>query len=203
MTTTILLIRHGQTEPNVTGLYMGWSDDDLNETGYSQARRLSSSLATLPISSIYASRLRRTYTTATILAEPHKIKPKTSEDFIEIRLGDWQGLSMDVVRQRWPELWQQSRIDPSDITLPNGESFQQVTERAIRGFETVAEANMGKHTAIVTHEIIVKVLIAHVLRATNSIYRRMEIENTSLSMVRIDDGKARLVTLNNMSHLEG
>lgn len=201
MTTTVLLVRHGQANSNVTGYYMGWSNEDLSETGYTQVRSLSSRLASLPIASVYSSPLQRTCTTATILAEPHDLEVETLDDLIEIRLGDWQGLHIDEVGQRWPELWQQSRIDPSEITMPNGESFQQVTERAIRGFDKIVAANHGKQVIIVSHEIVVKVLVAHALGVSNSIYRRFEINNASLSAIRVIDGKARLATLNDTSHL--
>ena len=201
MTTTVLLVRHGQTRSNVTGFYMGWSDEDIGEVGYTQAHRLSSRLASLPIASVYSSPLQRTCTTAEILAKPHDLEVQFSEDLIEIRLGDWQGLHMDEIKQIWPEIWQQSRIDPSDITLPNGESFRQVTERAVQMFDKIVAANQGKQAVIVTHEIGVKVIVAHVLGATNSIYRRFEVNNASLSMVRIINGKAQLTVLNDTSHL--
>ena len=202
VTTTILLVRHGQTNANAGGFYMGWSDEDLNELGYTQARRLSVRLASLPIASIYTSPLRRAYTTAAILAKPHKLELKVLDDLIEIQLGDWQGLHMDEIKRRWPELWQQSRTDPSELTLPNGESYRQVTERAVRAFETVVGANQGKQAAIVTHEVIVKVLIAHVLGMSNSVYRRLVVDNASLSLIRINNNP-QLVKLNDTSHLEG
>lgn len=201
MTTTVLLVRHGQANSNVTGYYMGWSNEDLSEIGYTQVRSLASRLASLPIASVYSSPLQRTCTTATILAKPHGLEVETSDDIIEIQIGDWQGLHIDEVGQRWPELWKQSRIDPSEITMPNGESFQQVTERAIRGFDKIVAANHGKQVIIVSHEIVVKVLVAHALGVSNSIYRRFEINNASLSAIRVIDGKTRLATLNDTSHL--
>ncbi len=201
MTTTVLLVRHGQTSSNITGFYMGWSDENLNEVGYTQARSLSSRLASLPITSVYTSPLRRAYTTAAILAEPHKLELKFSDDLTEIRLGDWQGLHMDEIKRRWPELWQQSRIDPSELTMPNGESFGQVTERAVRAFEMIVEANQGKLVAIVTHDVIIRVLAAYILGVSNSIYRRFEINNTSLSVIGVANNNSRLITLNDTSHL--
>ena len=201
MTTTVLLVRHGQTRSNVTGFYMGWSDEDISEVGYTQAHSLSSRLASLPITSVYSSPLQRTCTTAEILTKPHDLKVQFSEDLIEIQLGDWQGLHMDEIKQRWPEIWQQSRIDPSDITLPNGESYRQVTERAVQMFDKIVAANQGKQAVIVTHEIAVKVIVAHVLGVSNSIYRRFEVNNASLSVVRIINGKAQLTALNDTSHL--
>lgn len=201
MTTTVLLVRHGQANSNVTGFYMGWSSEDLSEIGYTQARSLSSRLASLPITSVYSSPLQRTCTTAMILAKPHGLEVETSDDLIEIRLGDWQGLHVDEIKQGWPELWQQSRTDPSELTMPNGESFQQVTERAVRIFEKVVAANHGKQVIIVSHEIVVKVLVAYALGVSNSIYRRFEINNASLSVIRVINGNARLITLNDTSHL--
>ena len=203
MTTTVILVRHGQTSSNVTGFYMGWSDEDLDEIGYTQACRLSSRLARLPIASVYTSPLRRAYATAAILAEPHELGLKVLDDLTEIRLGDWQGLHTDEIKRRWPELWQQSRIDPSELTMPNGESFRQVTERAVRAFETVVGANRGKQAVIVTHDVVIRVLVAHALGVSNSIYRRFEINNASLSVIRVVNSNSQLIRLNDTSHLEG
>ncbi len=203
MTTTVFLVRHGQTDSNVTGFYMGWSDEDLNDVGYTQARSLCSRLASLPIASVYASPLRRAQATAAILAEPHRLEPNVLDDLIEIRLGDWQGLHMDEIKRRWPELWRQWRIDPSEVTMPNGESLREVTERAIRAFDSVVGANRGKQAVLVTHDVTVKVLVAHVLGASNSIYRRFEISNASLSVVRVFNSSSQLATLNDTSHVQG
>ena len=202
MVTTVLLVRHGQTESNVNGFFMGWSNEDLNKIGYTQARRLSSRLACLPITSFYTSPLKRAYNTATIIAAPHKLELKVLDDLIEIQQGDWQGLHIDEIRQRWPELWQQSRIDPSEVTLPNGESFQQVTERAARAFDMIVADNQDKHVVIATHDVVIRVIVAHALGTSNSIYRRLEINNASLSIIRVTDSKTRLITLNDTSHLE-
>ena len=201
MTTTVFLVRHGQTKSNVTGFYMGWANEDLDDAGYRQVNSLAYRLAKQPIDSIYSSPLRRTDTTAQIIAKPHGLKVGTSEKLIEIRFGDWEGLHMDEISQRWPELWQQWRTDPSQLTPPNGESFQQVSKRTVRFFDQIASANQGKSAVIVTHEIVVKSVVTHILGAPASIYRRFDINNASLSMVRIIDGKARLAILNDTSHL--
>jgi len=201
MNTDILLVRHGQTKSNITDFYMGWSEEDLNQVGYNQAYCLSTRLSTLPIASVNSSPLRRTRNTAVILAKPHRLEPRTFNDLIEIQLGGWQGLHIDEIKQRWPELWRQSRTDPSEIIMPDGESFNEVTQRAIRALGTIIEANRGKQALIVTHDIVIKVLVAHVLGVSNSIYRKFEINNASLTKIRVIDDSPSLITLNDISHL--
>ena len=202
MATTVLLVRHGQTNSNITGYYMGNSDEGLDETGYAQAHSLSSRLAKLPIVSVYSSPLRRAYNTALIIAKPHHLDVTISDDLIEIQLGDWGGLHTDEIRRRWPDLWQQLRTNPSELTFPNGESFKQLTERSVRVFDQVASANQGKPAVMVTHDAIIRALAAYALGVPNSIYRRVKIENASLSVIQVNDGKLRLVTLNDTAHFE-
>ena len=203
MTTTVYLVRHGQITSNATGFYSGWSDEDLSDLGYMQASRLASRMAGLAIGSVYTSPLRRAYSTAKILAEPHSLEVKALDDFIEIQLGDWQGQHEDEIRKRWPELWKESQTDPSEISIPNGESFRQVAVRAVGAFEKVLAASRGGQTVIVTHDVVIRTLVAHVLGVPNSIYRRLEIGNASLSVVRVTDVNSQLVALNDTSHLEG
>jgi broad specificity phosphatase PhoE len=181
---------------------MGWSEEDLDEVGYDQARKLSARLAGLSIASIYTSPLKRAYTTASLIAEPHRLKVKPLDDLIEIKLGDWQGLHESEIERRWQELWRQSQIDPSGLTMPNGESFGQVAERAVRAFEMAVAANQGKQTVMVTHDIVVRILAAYVMGVPYSIYRRIKANNASLSVAWVNEGAKRLATLNDTSHFE-
>ena len=183
-------------------MYTGRSDEELNDSGRAQARRLSSRLASFPIARVYTSPIRRTHTTASIIAEPHSVEPETMQGLIELDLGEWQGLNATQIATRWPDTWHRSRTDPSDLAIPGGETFPQVTRRAVRAFDVAVEANPGKSVVLVTHEIVVKLIAAHALGATNSIYRRFQVTNASLTIIRVADGTCRLVTLNDTSHLE-
>lgn len=118
MTTTVLLVRHGQTDSNITGFYMGRSGEDLAEEGYTQARRLSFRLASLPITSVYTSPLRRAYATAVILAEPHSLEPRVMDDLIEIQLGDWEGLHIDEIKLGWPEFGSSGEMTHQGLPYP-------------------------------------------------------------------------------------
>lgn len=185
MTTTVLLVRHGQTRSNVIGDYMGESGEDLTDVGYTQAHSLSSRLASLPIASVYSGSAWRTYATATILAKPHGLKVEVSDELGEIR--------------QWAELLYQLKTGSSE---PDDESLKQLTERVLRIFNKIVAANRGRQVLIVTHEHAVKVIVVHALGVPNSSYHRFKIDNGSLTTVQVTNGNLRLITLNDTSHLE-
>jgi len=202
MVTTITLTRHGQTNSNITGYYMGRSDEDLSDEGYNQVHRLSSKLMSVPIDSIYTSPLKRTYSTAAFLAKPHNLKPQVVDELTEIDFGDWQGLHKDEIEQRWPKLWQQWRTDPLEVTIPNGENLGDMTKRALRAFRSIVEADNGMQSIIVAHEAIIKAIAIHILAVSGNIYRKFEIYYTSRSIVHIYNSHSVIIKLNDTSHLE-
>ena len=203
MPTDILLVRHGQTQSNFTGYYMGWSDEDLNETGAAQAQCLSARLSDLQIASIYSSPLQRAYSTAKIIDKPHGLEVKLLQDLTEINFGDWQGLHVTEIKQRWPELWQEWHVDPSQVAVPGGENFSQIAERVSRALRIVIADNLNARSIIVAHEIVIKIVIMQVLGASFSVYRHFEIGNASLSRIQVYNDWLRLITVNDKSHLEG
>lgn len=202
MTTTIYVIRHGQTESNIAGFNMGRSDEGLNEAGKEHVRRLSYRMADFPIVSIYTSPLRRAHSTAVALAEPHMLEPVAINDLTEIDMGEWQGLHVNEIKRRWPELLQQWRTDPSEVTIPGGESLREVARRAISALNVIEENSRGKQAVIVTHEVVVKVIVTHVLETSNSKYHNFKVSNSSLTVIEFVDSKPRLIRLNDTSHLE-
>jgi len=202
LTTEILLVRHGQTESNRTGFYMGRLAEDLNACGLAQAQSLSSRLAGTKIETAYASPLKRTLHTAQIIAGPHKIEIVTLEGLIEIDQGELQGLHRSETEKKWPHLCQQLRTDPSQAAFPGGESFSQVAARTEAAFELIIGLNPEKRVLLVAHEINVKIIIMHALGLPYSLYRRFEIHNASLNRLQALNGIFKLVTLNDISHLE-
>ena len=164
--------------------------------------RLSSRLAGLPITSIYTSPLLRASATARILAESHGIKPTVLDDLTEIHNGEWQGLHKDEINRKCPEVWDMWRKNPAAVTIPGGENLVDVTDRAVRAFTNVVNTQQEKRCLIVTHEVIIKVLIAHVLQASNNIYRRFRINNASLSIIEAVNNSSLVTGINDVSHLE-
>jgi len=198
----IFLIRHGQTDSNITGFYMGQADEDLNETGYQQAQLISSRLHGENINTIYSSPLLRAYNTATAIGAPHEIKPTILPELTEINVGDWQEMHEDEISHKWPDLWHIWRTQPWVVRFPNGESFNDVTERVMPVFQKIAAENINDHFMIVAHEVVFKLIIANILHVSSEIYQSFEISNASVSILDYGNNGLRLNVLNDTSHLD-
>ena len=201
MKTTLLVVRHGQTLSNVTGRYMGWIDEDLSEKGVWQAERLSRRLGQRSIAAVYSSPLKRAFRTAEIIALPHSLPVHSLEELGEIRIGVWEGMFAPQIAEKFPELWHAWRSDPSGVQMPGGESLAQVQDRVIAAFNYITEANHGEQVLVVTHDVIVRLLVAYCLNVSAAIYRRLEVANASLTIIQATDSQCRLRLLNDTGHL--
>lgn len=104
MATTIVLVRHGETDWNLERRWQGHSDRPLNETGRAQARELAEALADEPFDAVYSSDLMRAHETARIVAERMGLDVTAVPDLRETRFGSWEGLSDEEVAHRFPGL---------------------------------------------------------------------------------------------------
>ena len=203
MNTTLLVVRHAQTQSNITGRYMGWIDEDLSEEGVWQAEQLSQRLSHWAITAVYSSPLKRAFRTAEIIASLHSLSVQRLDELGEIRLGAWEGMFADEIEANFLNLWRAWKRDPSDIQMPGGESLAQVRQRAIAAFKNITQVNQGQQVLMVTHDVIVRLLVAYCLDVSTSIYRRLEVANASLTVIQVINDKCRLRLLNDTGHLEG
>ena len=121
--TTIMLIRHGETDWNVEEIFRGGIDIELNETGIKQAQLLAKYLADVPITATYSSPLRRALKTADIIVSYHSVSIEIAPELTDFDYGERQGLSHGVVKERYKELHNEWLRSPHLVRMPNGESL--------------------------------------------------------------------------------
>lgn len=149
--TTILLARHGETEWNRDGIWQGWADPPLNETGRAQARELAEQLRDVPFDAVYSSDLQRARETAEIAAAPHGVPVVTDPGLREIDIGSWSGLTRAEIEERFP-----------DGERPGGETREQHASRVLEAVERIARENPGRRILLVTHGGTMRALHGHV-----------------------------------------
>ncbi|HEY6960847.1 MAG TPA: histidine phosphatase family protein [Gaiellaceae bacterium] len=138
--TTLLLVRHGETDWNREGRWQGWADPPLNPTGREQARTLAEELRETPFDAVYSSDLRRARETAEIVAEPHGVPVVVDPGLREIDVGSWSGLTREEIRERYP-----------DGVRPDGETHAEHATRTLEAVERIARAHPGGRILLVAH----------------------------------------------------
>ena len=203
MTTTILLIRHGQTDWNVAGRWQGHTDVPLNETGRSQARLLVERLRDWPITAIYSSDARRASETAAILGRALEMEPATDHRWRERHAGLFQGLTRDDILEQYPDAWR--KLQQGIVEPPEGESYAALRRRAEAAFAALREQHPREMVAVVSHGGLLRALIAHVLGLPADADPAIALRgNTGLSIIEVpEEGRALLTRLNDTAHLEG
>jgi len=160
--TQIILVRHGETEWNVTEVFRGRIDIGLNETGMKQAELLAEYLRGLRIDAVYSSPLKRALTTAEKIAGCHRLEVVVTPGLIDLDFGEWQGLPRQEARGRYKELYAQWLSHPERVRMPAGESLDDVRKRAMGVVDEVIAKYEGS-VVLVSHRVVNKVLICALL----------------------------------------
>lgn len=161
----ILLARHGETPWNAEGRYQGQEDIPLSPVGERQAAALGERLHDVRIDRAVASPLARARRTAELaLGEARAAMLVIDAGLMEIAHGAWEGLLDSEIRARDPERLQAWREAPGSVQMPDGESLQQVFDRAWPALARAAEGLEADDTLLfVAHDAVNRVLLRRIL----------------------------------------
>jgi len=156
--TALILCRHGRTTWNDEGRYQGQTDVPLNPVGWQQARFLAQTLRSESIGAIYSSDLSRAADTAAEIARFHALPVHRDPRLREIHQGRWEGLTVAQIRERDAELHSRWEADPLAVTLPGGESIDDVRRRALAAMCDIIRWHSGSLICLVTHKVVLTIM---------------------------------------------
>lgn len=160
--TSLILIRHGETDWNRARRIQGSTDIPLNDTGRAQAAaRARQLLETLPSGApvrIASSDLSRARETAEIIATALGIAaPRTYRDLRERNYGEAEGVSIEEFAERWGT-WH-------DADVPGAEARAALRVRALRGLAAAvddsATSDPDTHVLVVAHGALIREVLGH------------------------------------------
>jgi broad specificity phosphatase PhoE len=198
--TTIMLIRHGETDWNVEEVFRGRADIELNEAGVKQAQLLARFLEGVPMEAVYSSPLKRALRTAEIVAAPHGLDVIATQELVDFHFGAWQGMSHDAVRDEFKALYYEWLKNPHRVRILGGETLDEVKRRAGRLINEVIATNAGT-VALVSHRVIHKVIICSLLGLDNSHFWDIELDTCGVTTFVHVDGRFILKKHNDTSFL--
>jgi 2,3-bisphosphoglycerate-dependent phosphoglycerate mutase len=147
--TTIVLVRHGETDWNRENRFQGHADPPLNDLGRVQARQLASELRDEAFAAAYTSPLRRAHETAEILASELGLEPVSGAALMEVDVGSWSGLTRDEVESRFPAGY--ARWLEYGHGWDDGESYDELGQRVVPGLLDIGRRHPDEHVLAVTH----------------------------------------------------
>jgi 2,3-bisphosphoglycerate-dependent phosphoglycerate mutase len=153
---TLILLRHGQSQWNLENRFTGWTDVPLTDAGRQDATLAGKALRDLPVDVVFTSRLKRAFDTWLAVREGRGTDvARVVEDSAlnERHYGDLQGLNKaETVAKHGEEQVRQWRRSYA-VRPPNGESMEDC-ERRVWPFFTqyvLPELTAGRSVLIVAH----------------------------------------------------
>jgi len=200
--TRIILVRHGETEWNRVERFRGRADVPLNETGLTQAKRTAQRVAAQwsPVA-IYSSPLTRAVKTAEAVAWHFDLRVEVNSGLIDIDYGEWQGLTPDEVRERWPKIVDAWYNAPHTAQIPNGETLDDLRVRAMSTVNEMAKRHKGQTIVLVGHTVINRIILLGVLGLGNENFWRIRQDTCAINVFELNGGIFTIVTVNDTCHL--
>ena len=216
--TTLALVRHGESVWVAEGRFQGQGDPPLSDVGRRQAAAVGARLAapsampSLPVPdhpplAIWHSPLQRAAQTAQAIHEARDADAplRPLDSLIELGQGEWEGLTHDEVRARWPEELAAWRDDPLNNHAPAGESLRdgarrvgKVREAILADVDTAIEPAW---TMVVAHDGVLRLLMLDLLGIAIEHFWSFPLTLASVSVFELGGGVVRLRAHNLDAHV--
>ena len=200
---TLLLIRHGRTDANASGILAGRTPGVvLDEVGRDTTKALSLRLKQVKVAQVVVSPLERTQETASLLFDV-EIPSALDDRLIECDYGTWQGLKLSELETN--ELWPIVQQRPDEMIFPEGESMNDMAARASTAMrewdaKLVAEHGSDVVWAAVSHGDIIKAICADAMGLPLRKFQTIMIDPASVSVVHYSQEGSAVGKLNDKTN---
>jgi probable phosphomutase (TIGR03848 family) len=187
--TTVLLVRHGRTTANASGVLAGWTPGvDLDDAGREQAAALAARMAPVPLATVVSSPLPRCRSTALALLGGGGNEIVEDDRLGECHYGDWTGRELKTLAK--DPLWKVVQQHPSAAVFPGdgGESLRGMQLRAVdavRDWDARVAATAGEEAlwVAVSHGDVIKAVVADALGMHLDAFQRLVVDPCSVTAI--------------------
>lgn len=204
MSTRIFLVRHGETQWNLTHRFQGRIDVPLNQEGKNQARALALTLKDEPLLAIHSSPLVRAVETARFIKEFHPSTPLFEEEGLtEMDLGEFDGMEAAYWSAHYQDFINAWRSSPGRLKMPGGESLQEVQIRAIDTLKRITRLYPSGSTLLLcSHNFVNRALLCQALGFSLDRFRDVQQDTATLNILCMQGQQLSAELVNDLSHLK-
>jgi probable phosphomutase (TIGR03848 family) len=201
--TTLLLLRHGRTAANASGVLAGWTPGVvLDEVGTAQASAVAQRLLPVPLAAVVTSPLERCQqTAAAVLSTRNGAAPIVDERFGECRYGDWTGKPLKQLVKE--PMWSVVQQHPSAAVFPgqDGEALAHTQARAVaavREWDAKLTTEHGPEAVWLacSHGDVIKAIVADALGMHLDLFQRIVADPCSVTAIRYTPTRPFVIALN-------
>lgn len=197
----LFLVRHGQTDANLRGVFCGLTDLPLTSLGVQQAGQVAQWLADVDFSHAVSSQLLRARHTANIvLAGQSGLSAGIDAQLNEMNFGEWEMRHHQDLQREDPDAWAAWVADWQQASPTGGESFPQFSARvegAVEQLKTVK--NNDNNHLLVAHQGVLSLMLARLLEMPAAAMWHFHFEQGAYSVLTIHDGFATLRAFNSQA----
>lgn len=188
----LIIVRHGQTQMNVEGIFFGKLNPGLNEMGRVQCKKAEDILKKHGYEAVYSSDLLRATETAE-LVNYLKLPIKFDKRLQEIDFGIFEGLSYKEIKEKYSEECEKSKNEWKTFDFVTGESLERLQSRAV---EFVESLDKTKNNLVVTHWGVINCILSWYFSDKLESYWKYSVENGGVCIIEFADGFPILKGLN-------
>lgn len=203
MSLKIYFLRHGETVYSKTGGFCGDLDPELTPEGSMMAEQFAATYAKLPWNAIYVSPMKRTIATAKPLCDAVGIALQVRDGLREIKYGNWEGQTVESVREKYPEEYINWLAEPAWNAPNSGETSVQIASRSSLVIAEIQEKYKNGNVLVVSHKATIRIILCSLLGIDLGRYRdRIAALAASVSIVKFDVRGPMLEVLGDRSHMD-
>ena len=182
--------------------FQGLTDIPLNDTGRQQAGFAKTGLLDVELAAIYTSPLQRAVETAEIIRGDRKIPIYPTEGLREMGIGEWEGLLVSEIDEKYPGWYDVWRTAPTKIRLKGGEPYAETQKRAWKAFWDIVKKHEGQTVLIVSHMMCISSILLTVAGIPLDEVWQHPIGNAALNIVEADsDGRVVITAWSKDDHI--
>ncbi|WP_312258555.1 histidine phosphatase family protein [Romboutsia ilealis] len=197
----LILVRHALTVDNQKSRLSGHIDSSISEEGREQIDKITNYLKDFDIDKIYTTTSSRTKDTVKKLSELKSIEIIEKESLKEISFGDFEGLTFDEIKDKYPKEFQDMIEKGYEYKYPNGESLIDSYNRVCIELDNIISNNDDRTILICSHGGTIRNIITYLISNSYKYHWNFKIDNGSVTILEVQDGFTVITAMNNTSFI--
>jgi broad specificity phosphatase PhoE len=194
--TAVYVLRHPETTWNLAQRYQGRLESPLSDLGKQQAVRAASAFSPGTVDAVVTSPLRRARSLADEVATRTGAPVVVDHRLTELGQTSWEGLYLDEIRVRYPEMYDRWYLRPDTVRFPEGEDVADVQRRGLSALADIFARYPEGHVAVITHSVVIQVLVATALALDLRQIHRLRVSNVGITTLCGMEIPGAVLTLN-------